>query len=102
LVVLRPLEANCLEAGPRLARPDLQLAVLVAAGHGELPKLNIWVVVAVIIQEEQRGEWFSFVRFPVMKTSWRSLPQHVNLEELDLPVLRGSGQSCTVRREGCV
>lgn len=46
---------------------------------GKFPKLLLRVVVEVVVQEEERGEWFAVVWGPLVKASRALLTMHVHL-----------------------
>ena len=91
-VLPHPIEEDGLQAGPALTRPNLEICIEAAASDSILPILNIRLVGAVVIQEEEAGERLSSMRTPLVEALRRTIRMEIYLEKLDLAVSTGCGE----------
>ena len=47
--------------------------------YSKFPELFFWIVVEVVIQEEEGGQRLPVVRGPLVQTPWGLIAMHVNL-----------------------
>ncbi len=59
-----------------------ELAVVVAAGDGIFPELNVRLVDGVVVQEEETGDGATLMGRPLVQTPRHLLPLHIYLPNI--------------------